>query len=25
VKPGEQLFIVKGIPTWRAAHKKQPR
>jgi cell division protein FtsB len=22
VKPGEQLFIVKGIPTWRATHKK---
>lgn len=21
VKPGEKLFIVKGIPAWRAAHR----
>ena len=21
VKPGEQLFVVKGIPDWRRAHK----
>ncbi len=23
VKPGEHLFIVKGIPAWRAAHARR--
>jgi cell division protein FtsB len=25
VKPGEQLFIVRGIPAWRRAHGHQPK
>ena len=25
VKPGERLFIVKGINSWRRAHEQNPR
>ena len=25
VLPGEQLFVVKGIPAWRRAHSARPR
>jgi len=25
VRPGEQLFIVKGIPAWRRAHARSVR
>jgi hypothetical protein len=25
VRPGEQLFIVKGIPAWRQAHARSVR
>lgn len=25
IRPGEQLFIVKGIPAWRAAHARSVR
>ena len=25
VRPGEQLFIVKGIPAWREAHARSVR
>ena len=25
VKPGERLFIVKGIAGWRRQHEKNPR